>query len=707
MKRFLLTILSVMAFAGMTVAQDIYGSGYYTASGTSYTKAALYKNGSKIQEYGPSASFDYVSTSVDYYNGDAYWTTNATEKSNGAPARGMVKKNGATYLDTGNGVDNGSIVNKVSVDRYRTHFVATVGSILDGGVRKAVLWIGTDPTPRRVYGSSNYNSEAISCMWLAEDDNVWTCGYQYTSSSTYHGVIWNGSSVAYSFPDGTKIMDMAFYNGTLYSVGTALEGGQYKLKVWSGTSVAYNLGDASNYDNRYKIYIEAGDIYVNGQDGSPDKIWKNGTQLYTTLGFFNSVVANSNGVYYAGSYDGGKIWKDGSVLYSISNCSRVMALSIAEPECTDSDVRSLPFNDGFENGSTDWPCWTKIDVDNNNGGNVSYWHREGEHPFNNTFAPATGDYCAYHRFGDAAQEGWLISPKLFLQPGRDYTTLTFKSCLPRASFYYTGGCSVWISTTNTNTSSFTKIWEETSPTSSWTNKTVDLAAYQGQAVYIAFKFVNVPSGGGNNHCWLIDDVSVTESWTPHSTPYDVPYTYNFNNWNIQSTYWYIVDKDMSGGGYHWKYDESNQCARHPWGPQGVPQYGCLVSPNINLVAGHDYVLKFRHKNGSSGSNMSNRIYLKLDGTGTPNPDTYTSLLWSDSNFPSDWTEVEIPLSSYAGHTISFSFEYQGTWAHAWYLDDFRVEESIAQYTITANANNNAWGTLFILFLGSVKFYIQY
>ena len=49
MKKRLLLLLSALVFAGMTVAQDIYSSGYYTNSSNLGT-AAVYKNGTKLYE---------------------------------------------------------------------------------------------------------------------------------------------------------------------------------------------------------------------------------------------------------------------------------------------------------------------------------------------------------------------------------------------------------------------------------------------------------------------------------------------------------------------------------------------------------------------------------------------------------------------------------------------------------------------------------
>ena len=698
MKRLLLTLLAVIAFTGLSWAQDLYYTGYYTSN--TNQKAALYKNGSKLYEYGPNDAFSYDAADVACRNGDVYWIIDCFNSS-GICKRAMVMKNNSSFLDEGG--DNTYFMSALAIDY--DGYVTAVGVKTSGTLDRAARWTcgpsGSTSAAVSYMGDSNYDSWAFGCLWY--NDNVISCGYQKTSSSAYHGVIWQGSSVFKNFNNNVKLYDIALYNGSFYTVGSEVVDGTTKLKVWrtsatdASTSVVYTLSESmvNNFVNsRFKIHIESGDIYVNGMDGSAEKVWKNGSILYGSTGayYLNSVFANTNGVYYAGRTDSnanGKIWKDGSVLYSPSNCDDISALFIKEHECQDDDVRSLPFTEGFENGETDWACWTKLDVDNNNGTRPSYWMRGGERET----TPATGDYCARHTFGHsggANQEGWLISPRLFLQPGRDNTTLTFKTYEGSPSDYGYEG--VWVST-NSNpsaTSYYQQVWTQSSPSSTWKNVTVDLAEYQGQAIYIAFKYT-----GTYAHNWYIDDISVTESWTSCGSQ-NVPYTYNFENWenwNNHGTCWYVLDYDMSGDLRCWRYSESEQCAYHPWGQSGVEQYGCLVSPNVTLQSGHDYVLRFKTKSTSSGSGMTNKVWIKLDGTGTPDPGSYTTQIWSDNSFSSTWTDVEVPLTSYAGHNISFSFEYSGTYAHNWYIKDVSVEEAIAQYTITANANNNAWGTV--------------
>ena len=125
-------------------------------------------------------------------------------------------------------------------------------------------------------------------------------------------------------------------------------GSTYSLKVWEGTTELYSLSSSGYETYRASISINEGDIYVTGYAGGPDKLWKNGVVLYTTQnGYFQSVMANTDGVYYGGSDGLGKIWKDGSVIYSPSNCSRVLDLYIEKQETS--------VGEGVENGIAVYP----------------------------------------------------------------------------------------------------------------------------------------------------------------------------------------------------------------------------------------------------------------------------------------------------------------------------------------------------------------
>ena len=690
--------MAVMAFAGMSVAQDIYSTGYYTTGGTQV--AALYKNGTKL--YNSSTSSDYFHDSPDviFFDGYAYWIVNSMNSDGSFNVANIAKGNNVTQYQYTNGA------HLYALQESNTVFFAVGCKNSSSGVKTAYFWRSDDGSGHSGYQDGNGTYESVAFDATINDGSLRRCGYQYTNSTTYHGVIWGSNSELCVFPDGTKMYGIYYFENAYYTVGSAVESGSTKLKVWrtdastNTPSELYTLSSSMStswVDNRFKIFVDdAGDIYVNGMDGSQEKIWKNGSELYVpTSSYVNDVAANINGVYYVGNYlDAGKIWKNNSVLYTPSNCARMTSIYLEEPTCTNSEVRSLPFTEGFENGSTSWPCWTKIDVDNSNGTRPSYWRRNGQRES----IIGTGDYCARHSYGPyegANQEGWLITPRLFLQPGQNSTTLTFKTYEGSSSdFEYEG---VWVST-NSNpatTTSYQQVWSQTSSnaSSSWKLVTVDLSAYQGEAIYIGFKYT-----GTYAHSWLIDDVNVTESFNPCSAS-NAPYTCDFHDGFTYWNCWTALDDDMSGGQYCWKYSstggvDGSGCMYHPWGPSGVPQTGWLFSRRVTLPTGnYNYTLSFKTKNGSSGgSGETHTVWIAVDKTGEYLPVDYTQI-WQEPSFNSSWTTYTVDLTQYKGHTVSIAFKYVGTYAHHWYVDDFAITQETAQYTITANANNNAWGSV--------------
>lgn len=668
MKKFLLSLLALFAIAGTTMAQDVYYAGSYTgASGQKF--AAVYKNGQMLHN-SAVGSTDCNSTAVvvDEETGDYYWVRNSQ-------SYGDVMKNASMFL---NNSATGTHINDLCLSSDHLY---SGGYLTSGSVRKAVVWRNNIDTPHYVVGDGTHDSEVLG-VCITPTGGVYSCGYQNTSTSQYNGIVWYGTTVSYTVPD-VKIQAVAYYAGSVYYVGRNNYG---KAVVYSNSTLLYTLSD-SDSSMGFDIVVDGNDIYVTGFRGSTHVcVWKNGDVLYDHEngidGYLRGVAVNSEGVYYVGcnSSNQGIVYKDGEILYAASNCQDLSSVYVTKPECEDETPRALPFVEDFEIGETDWACWTVVD-EGDNGNTNSYWERYGIRSLD----PASGHYCARHNYNSTQnQEGWLISPKLYLQPGRDGTELSFQTREGAPSdLRYEG---VWISTTTANPSAFTEVWSETTGSTEWKTVYIDLDDYQGQAVYIAFKYT-----GTNGHVWYIDDIHVTEHWGSCGI-LACPYVQEFET-NEPGYCWYVLDADMSGGLRNWKKNDSDNSVYHPWGQPNMPQDGWLFSPIIDLPAGSYYQLTYNEKVSSFGTNMKNSILISVDKSGVPNPNDYTEIASQTSDFPANWTTRSIDLSAYAGHKVSIAFRYQGTYAHNWYIDDFSIDVNIPEYNITVESNNTSWGTV--------------
>ena len=500
MKRILLTILSVMTFAGMSVAQDIYVAGYHTdESGTK--QPVVHKNGLKIYESSLSNGYYGEVSAVELCDGDVYWAENVFS-SNGIPNYGDVVKNGSVYLNSPSG--EGRHINRLCHDP-KTNIIYAAGYMDIGGVRTGVVWKGSNANPHYTMGNGANSSEATGLCLDNENATVYTAGIQFDGPSVFHGAIWKNGSELYNLGTSVIINDIAFYNGFVYTVGVVSVGSNLITKVWRDNVVQYTL--TQTYSSGNKIYIDAGDIYVSGYEGYYLKVWKNGEPLYehptgSSGASLNCVMANNMGVYYSGRLSSDSpcmIWNDGDKIGELSDCDYVKAICVEEPVCEDGNIRYLPYKEDFENGSTDWACWTTVDVDSDNPhGKVSYWDRIGTR----MATGLSGNYGARHYYNVNDQEGWLISPKIILEPNYDNIKLSFMTQeSPAADYTYEG---VWVAINNNALSNFHEVWTQESPSEEWKTVTIDLKDYQGEAIYVAFKY-----SGEYGHNWYIDNISIT------------------------------------------------------------------------------------------------------------------------------------------------------------------------------------------------------
>lgn len=483
MKTKLYLIALMLAYAGATMAQDVYTSGNYTNE-AGYKVAAVYMNGELLYSTSPNATLDHVSSSVLYLDGDVYWVDNCYTSDNDFNY-GDVFRNGERWLS--NPVGSRSCINVLFTDGQDVY---AAGCMDVNGTNSPVVWKNDDPN---IYALLDYADGIVSDAEMVEGYIV-ACGNRFVDGD-YRGVVWrDGPSMeVIDFGDDNP-QSLAFYNGDVYTLAYH---NTLQPTVYCNDQPLYSL-TSGNYG--FSISVDGGDVYAVITDNiyhGESEVFKNGEVLYAPPMPLLFIEANSEGVYCVG---GDAILKDDAILYvQPQDETQFWAVSV-DLTCQNTTPRQLPYFDGFENGQTDWTCMTQWDVDQQNGGEASYWHRGGE---NLGVSPATGNHCARHRYNSTYEQEGRLSLPLIDIPSGGQVTLSFKTYEQYPEEY--GSESVWVSRYNINHEP-QEVWTQTSPSAEWKTVTIDLSDYQGYVVDIYFEYK-----GENAHNWYIDDVSIKKS----------------------------------------------------------------------------------------------------------------------------------------------------------------------------------------------------
>lgn len=157
-----------------------------------------------------------------------------------------------------------------------------------------------------------------------------------------------------------------------------------------------------------------------------------------------------------------------------------------------STVSTFPFLETFDDPTT-LACWTTVDADNDGYG----WDYT-------TFAGYAASASYINNVGALTPDNWLVTPQLQLAVGATYK-LSWKVAGTDVS-YAAEHYGVFVSTTGTAPSNFTLIEQATLSSSSWVYDTVDLSAYAGQNIYVAFRHYSC-----TDQYWMVlDSVQVNE-----------------------------------------------------------------------------------------------------------------------------------------------------------------------------------------------------
>ncbi len=169
-------------------------------------------------------------------------------------------------------------------------------------------------------------------------------------------------------------------------------------------------------------------------------------------------------------------------------------------------ITSFPYSWGFEGIMG---CWNPVDANNDN----STWRVSTKVTFSSasSIMPHTGlgmagSYSWYSNVAYNAND-YLVSPQ-FQLPQNQYVTLSWWFRVNPS--YPADNLAVKVSTTSSDIADFTTTLIDITPTADngvWTHQTLDLSAYAGQSIYLAFYHHDAY----DMNYILIDDVEITTS----------------------------------------------------------------------------------------------------------------------------------------------------------------------------------------------------
>ncbi len=171
----------------------------------------------------------------------------------------------------------------------------------------------------------------------------------------------------------------------------------------------------------------------------------------------------------------------------------------------DGTVYDFPWTENFEYVVWDrFPPsdWRSYDVD----GDTETWTA-----VNNNNHTAGGRFSAVHIWGEAYSEGWLVTPPLVLDD--DEYVLHFWNMNVYPNDYDYNGVLITTGIPEPDHGPWTELWNPGFATNVWALETVNLSAYSGQTVQLAFVYK-----GEYAHAWFVDDVTIRSLTTDNIPP---------------------------------------------------------------------------------------------------------------------------------------------------------------------------------------------
>jgi len=418
-------------------------------------------------------------------------TTIFNESGGGSEPTGWAFQNNVTSQPIDRGsywlVENGSTNDFIITDSYdlssfsSAEFSLQVATFGSGGANPARIEISFD-------GGSNFTQTEIS---NTPSSSSYINGGTFTLNSLTSQVVIRISC------DGSSGRDVRLRSLELIASGSSGPANPDVFSASASSTTQIDLSYDDNPANDNVIIVFDTDNTFTAPSGPPTTVgnaFAGGTVLFngSGSGTFNHTGLTENTTYYyaAYSYDGAD-YSIGLTDDATTPCSAIAV------------TNASPFQEGFEGGVVPPNCWASFRGSNGLGTNQD-WQIE-------TTLVNTGSNAAYVQYedvdgGDA--EDWLVTPALDLT-GLTNSELSFFAVDELTNDFGTS-YTIRVSTTSQTTiGSFTTVqtYSESDFGANYSQFTVDLSAYDGEAVvYVAFVMSQ-----DDGDSWYLDDIEIKEA----------------------------------------------------------------------------------------------------------------------------------------------------------------------------------------------------
>lgn len=385
------------------------------------------------------------------------------------------------------------------------------------------LTAGTAYTFGVVVDCGSSVSDTVTIATMTECEN--TCQITIAATDSY-GDGWNNSTLTIS------------QNGVI--MGTINMAGQgvsetpifdtFQVTVCSGMPITFSWTSGSNYDDEagfdiidggntvaYTVTdastLTSGAVFYTLNDACPSCVmpvvsvdavtetsvtisWTGNASSYSIYNGSTYVANVTTNTYTFSGLTAGTVYTFGVVALCGSDDSSSMGIITISTECGTAAI-NLPLNETFGTNSGTRNCWTIIDG-NNDGSTWTTLYNGNDMGMMLSFSYDNTTYT------DITPNDWLVTPKLHTTTGSS-VTMTWDAAAADDT-YYAEHYGVYVSTTNTDTNSFTLVNEWTLTSSSTESMNLDLSAYAGQDIYVAFRHFNCTG----QYVLLIDNVNIYE-----------------------------------------------------------------------------------------------------------------------------------------------------------------------------------------------------